>query len=162
MDSKSTLTVIRLIERLATTPFQSLAVSKALRANQKDRISDGLHSGKSYGEAVGGLSFLGKSSTPAYLKSIQNDLGRQVEICNEVLDQHFGMGEPIYPGYFSRVALLLRKAKSMDLERDFIQAYAMHSYDAPTATDKKMSARADKLDVAPTNPPKFPKAGSAV
>lgn len=154
--------VSKLIERLTTTPFQTYEVSKAKREKHKSRIFDAMHQGKTYGEAVGGLEFLNGGNGPAYLKTVQNNLGRQVEICNEVLDQLHEMGESIAPNYWCRVALLLRKAKLMDMEREFVRAYALHSYGANTTTDKKMSARADKLGVAPLNPPRFPKAGSAV
>ena len=152
-----------LTNRLTSTPRQSLKESRALREKHRKRIFDAMtNDGKTYGEAIGGLEFLGKQDTPAYLKSIQNDLGRQVEICNEVLDQYFQMGEPMYPGYFFRVAVILRKHKAFEHEKEFIRAYALHSYGADNTTEKKMSARADKLGVAPVNPPQFLKAGSAI
>lgn len=154
--------VAKLTERLAATPRQSIAESRALHEKHKNRIQDAMwNEGKTYGEAIGGLEFLGKASTPAYLKSIKDDLGRQTEICNEVLDQHFQMGEPIAPHYFFRVALILRKQKAFDLEREFIQSFALHLYGARGSSFEKMTARADKLGVAPENPPIWPERGSA-
>lgn len=104
-----------LTNRLGSTPRQSLKESRALRENHKKRTFDAMiKEGKTYGEAIGGLEFLGKQDAPAYLESIQNDPRRQVEICNEVLDQYFQMGEPMYPGYFFRVTVILRKHKALE------------------------------------------------
>jgi hypothetical protein len=159
------LAVKKLTTRLLSTPIQTVSEGNRLSEKHRPRIVDGmLNQGKTYGDAKGGLDFLGKENTLDYLKTIQNDLMRQIEICDEVLDQHFQMGEPILPHYFYRISIILKKSKEVELEIDFVRAYAVHCYGAPCSPsnpDAKMTARADKLGVAPENPPLWPEPGSA-
>lgn len=85
-------------------------------------------SGSSFNEASGWLSFLGETQQEAqdFHRRAANDLGEQIRAFNHILDYWFSHGEPVAPGYPSRIALLLRKMKRLDLERFFLEAYARH------------------------------------
>jgi len=62
----------------------------------------------------------------AELRSIDNDLDRQVDIVNEGLDTWFEIGLSVPPYYAWRIAIILAKEKRLGDEKAFLAAWCRH------------------------------------
>ena len=72
------------------------------------------------------LSFLQRPDADEHIKSIQNDLGAQVQIVSALLTEHRQFGELPAPHYSKRIGVILRKEKRKDLSDRFQTAYNRH------------------------------------
>ena len=117
-----------LIARLNDTPVLSKREAERLSEKAREGLLEKLLAGQTYGEAMGGLSILNQPEAEfrAELKSVDNDVGRQVEIVNEGLDLWFDKGEIPPPYYAWRIAVILSKSKRKDEERAFLKAWCKH------------------------------------
>lgn len=77
------------------------------------------------------LSFLQRPDARAYVKSIANDLGAQVKIMSDQLNDQKRFGETMAPHYANRIGVILRKAKRKDLSDRFDVAYDRHAAASP-------------------------------
>ena len=140
-----------LINQLETTPVQfEEETSKKYRAFIRTIIGPMLFAGKRYGEVSGSLEHLMRSDVKEYIRSIDNDLEQQVRITSECVDSWLQKGEKIAPYYFWRITVILRKEKLLDLEKRFLAAYCRHFYGIVGGRYETISARGDKIGVAPT------------
>ncbi|MDM7954762.1 hypothetical protein [Blastomonas sp.] len=103
--------------------------------------------GKTYGQASGGLTILNQSEEAfrAELRSIDNDLGRQIAIVNESLDNWFIKGDQPAPYYPWRIAVILGKAKRREEEAAFLAAWCRHFGKIVGGRYEKLADRARKL-----------------
>jgi len=105
--------------------------------------------GQTAGQALGGLAILNQPEDAfrAELRSIDNDLGQQINIVNESLDNWFGRGETPAPYYAWRIAIILGKTKRKDEERAFLAAWCKHFGRIVGGRYEKLAERARKLGV---------------
>lgn len=80
----------------------------------------------------------------AELKSIDNELERQIEIVNEGLDIWFDIGQSVPPYYAWRIAVILAKAKRPDDEKAFLAAWCRHFGNMIGARYEALADRARK------------------
>ena len=109
-----------------------------------------LKTGKRYGELSGTLGHLVRPDVKEYLRSIDNDLLRQIEITNESVQSWFRNGEKLAPYYPWRITVILRKNKLFSYEKKFLAAYCRHFYGIVGGRYESLSERAEKLGVAQT------------
>ena len=137
----------KLCARLETTDPLNEQLAKAKRRAATDNLLERMLAGQTYGEAVGDLSILNQheDSFRAELKSIDNDIERQIDIIHEALDGWFGKGLAPPPYYPWRIAVILSKAKRKEEEKRFLSAWCRHfgswkggRYEALASRLKKM------------------------
>lgn len=136
-----------LIDRLKTTPDLSKAkASELFRANFEKAVPAML-GGQTYGQASGGLAILNQSEDAfrSELRSIDNDLLRQIEIVHEALDGWFEKGEIPAPYYAWRVAVILGKARRKDEEAAFLKAWCKHFGRLKGGRFEKLAERYEKI-----------------
>lgn len=139
-----------LILRLQNTkPLSKTAAVKLREASFSQFFGKILNQGSTFGEASGHLSFLSRPDSKEYLKSIQNDLLRQIEIVNETLDFWFQKGFSPAPNYMNRIAVILRKRKDFDMEKQYLSALALQFYGSAGRTWEIIDARIDKIEATP-------------
>lgn len=87
-----------------------------------------LNEGISYGEASGEYEFLNQpyEDFQEYLKSIDNDLDRNVEITKYGFELYIKRGEAPYPYYARRIAIILSKNKLYREEKEFLHEWYRH------------------------------------
>jgi len=84
----------------------------------------------------------------AELRSIDNDLSRQIEIVHEGLDHWFATGLMVPPYYAWRIAIILSKAKREDEEKAFLAAWCRHFGRVVGGRFAKLADRARKRGIA--------------
>ena len=138
-----------LIDRL--TSMRVLTSEKADRLHRKalDEAMPQMLRGKTYGEAMGGLTILNQDEQAfrAELKSVDSDLGRQIEIVDEALDGWFKNGVTPAPYYAWRIAVILSKDKRKDEEATFLAAWCKHFGTLRGSRYEALAKRAKKLGV---------------
>lgn len=86
--------------------------------------------GETYGEATQSRGMAGAARSEdefrEKLRSIDNDLGEQIRIVQEGVEDYFTTGMMPAPYYAWRVAVILRKAKEFELEAEFLEAFSTH------------------------------------
>lgn len=87
-----------------------------------------LDEGVTYGQASGAPDFLNQdeASFKAFLKSADQDLAWQCQTVADSFRRYCETGEVPAPYYPMRVAVLLRKAKDLDREKQFLAAWCRH------------------------------------
>ena len=78
------------------------------------------------------------------LRAIDNELADQVRVVAEGIEAFFSHGEWPAPYYAWRVGIILRKAKQVRLEADFLEAWALHFRGGPGARYQAIASRAVK------------------
>lgn len=125
--SKDLQRLAELIDRLDSTPVQGR--EESIRKNKEfgrivfDRM---VQDGGTFGEAAGTMPWLNGSDAPQRLRALNDDLGAQITMFDQVLDGWFKHGEPVAPWYPYRIAVILRKMKRADLEEAFLRSYGRH------------------------------------
>lgn len=85
----------------------------------------------------------------SYMRLINDDLHEQVRLFSQFVELWFSMGEAPPPHYPNRIAIILRKAKLFDLEKDFLSAYFKHFwFELGSSTDTKLGERAKKIGIS--------------
>ena len=139
-----------LIEKLENTPKQPVEIANLKYQKFCQGIMERmLSSGNSYGEISDSMDHLMRPDFKEYMKSIDNNLARQVDITNKCVDTWFEKGEKIAPYYPWRITVILRKEKLFDLERRFLAAYCRHFYGLVGGRYEMIAARAVKIGVNP-------------
>ena len=146
IDKNDLVALEALIQRLLETKVFPAAEAAALNESRmrgivEKMVADGL----TYGAASGGLSFLQEADALDQIRSFNDDLGRQVQIIQQMLDSWFEWGETVYPYYPLRVAIILRKAKAFEDERRFLAAFGKHFRGKGASPYEKLTTRAEKL-----------------
>jgi hypothetical protein len=140
-----------LTKRLKDSPILSHEDADKLRRAALSANMDKILSGQTYGEATGGLAILNQDEATfkAELKSIDNDLGRQVEIVNEALDNWYEKGQVPPPYYAWRIAVILSKTKKKEEEKAFLEGWCKHFGDSKGGRRyEALAARAKKMGVS--------------
>lgn len=118
-----------LIRLFARTPVEdpSEAERRYGRA-MNDATAKMLKGGMTFGEASGGPDFLNQdeASFRAFMKKADQDLGWQCDTVSNAFKRYLEIGETPAPHYPMRVAVLLRKAKDFDREKQFLAAWCKH------------------------------------
>jgi hypothetical protein len=148
MDGETQLS--ELCERLETTPILNQEEARAMNRRAFAKAFKTWRPGQTYGEAMGGLAILNQDEEAfiSELKSIDNDLSRQISIVNETLHSWFGKGETPPPYYAWRIAVILGKAKRKSEEARFLNAWCRHFGDWKGNRYEALAKRARKLNVA--------------
>lgn len=129
---------------------------RALWKKDKDRESKAiekmLSEGITYGEATGGHDFLNQPEEDfrKYLKSIDNELGQQVEIVLRDFKLYLERGEAPAPYYPWRIAIILRKNKLLEKEKEFLTAWYRHFSRLGSscgARYRDLNVRAEKMGI---------------
>jgi hypothetical protein len=138
-----------LIGRLNDADVLSNPEASSLYRAATDGLIPKMLAGQTYGEAMQGLSILNQPEAEfrSELKSIDNDLNRQIEIVNESLDLWFGKGEIPPPYYPWRIAVILSKAKRKAEEQRFLTAWCRHFGDIRGGRYQALADRLRKLTV---------------
>ncbi|GGO89939.1 hypothetical protein [Stakelama pacifica] len=138
-----------LIARLCETPLLDRGTAHKLHRAAFEEAFPKMLQGQTFGQAMGGLSILNQPEDAfrAELKSIDNDLGRQIGIVNDALDQWFTKGEAPPPYYAWRIAVILSKAKRKDEEGRFLAAWCKHFGATRGNRYEALADRARKLGV---------------
>ena len=123
---------------------------------RRKRLADGfirtavtkmLDEGTSYGQASGAPAFLNQDekSFRAFIKKTDQDLDWQCDTVAAAFERFQETGEVPAPHYPMRIAVLLRKAKDLDPESQFLSAWWRHFPSGNGATYGKLLARAEKV-----------------
>ena len=149
-----------LIRRLnETAPLSRERSSDIYRAHTEQMIqkaiamADEINTAKELGDFMKAerpdLSILNQPEAEfrAELRSIDNDLSRQIEIVHEGLDHWFATGLIVPPYYAWRIAIILSKAKREDEERAFLAAWCRHFGRVVGGRFAKLAERARKRGV---------------
>lgn len=116
-----------LIDRLNSTPVQNRETARAKNKEHSRIVFDKMmNGGGTFGESSGTMPWLNGPNAPEALRLLNDDLSAQIGMVNHILDNWFELGEPAACHYPNRVAIILRKMKRGDLEREFLLAYARH------------------------------------
>lgn len=121
-----------LIQLMMSAAIYSADELKDLRKKDKQResgvIARMFEKGESYGVASGGPAFLNQPEDAffAYMKSIDNDLDVHVGIVKDAFKLYVQRGEIPAPHYAWRIAVILRKAKMKEKEKEFLTAWCRH------------------------------------
>lgn len=141
-----------LIERLETALLiDHMALWEQAKEERRANIERMFDKGITWGEAMGAHPILNQSedSFRTELQSIKQNLDAQIDIFNHGLDEYFRTGDYPPPYYPMRIAIILRKHKQSERERQFLSAYCKHF--APTTrsrVDNEFVERARKVGVA--------------
>ena len=103
--------------------------------------------GKTYGQASGAPDFFNQDekSFRAFIKQTDQDLDWQCDTVAAAFERFQETGEVPAPHYPMRIAVLLRKAKDLNRERQFLSAWCNHFPSGNGATYGKLLARAKKV-----------------
>ncbi|MGY4199047.1 hypothetical protein [Bradyrhizobium sp. USDA 4520] len=117
-----------LIDCMEKTPPLSHEELVGLSANQRAVIARMRASGESWNQASSGPPFLSLSEGEFrhHLKAIDNNLGEQTAIIADAFSKYLKMGEVPAPHYPWRIAIILRREKRLDLEKQFLAAWCGH------------------------------------
>ncbi len=69
------------------------------------------------------------------LRSVDNNLAEQTRIVREGVEDYFKTGMMPAPYYAWRIAVILRKAKELELEADFLEAFSAVGSENPIARE---------------------------
>lgn len=149
LDAACIAAVAAIISFLDSRALLSKQEEKRLWSEHAKRTADRIiDCGESYGEATGYIGMLPVSGDlgafQSELRSIDNDLARQVEIVSDGVAQYFVSGAFPPPHYAWRVAVILRGAKQYELEAGFLEAFARHFCRSPVGRYKELAKRAAK------------------
>jgi HIRAN domain len=119
------------------------------KARSGETVTRMLETDESYGQASDGPDFLSlpESDFHAYLQSIDNDLSAQLDIVDVACRSYFKNGEIPAPYYPWRIAVILRKRKMKEQERDFLEAWCRHFASGNGVTYGELVKRAERLGV---------------
>ena len=106
-----------------------------------------LDEGITYGQASGAPKFFNqdKKSFRAFIRETDQDLDWQCDTVAAAFERFQETGEVPAPHYPMRINVLLRKAKDLDRERQFLSAWCRHFPSGNGATYGKLLARAEKV-----------------
>jgi hypothetical protein len=141
-----------LIDRLNASEILSREEARRRHKETFGAVFDRMtRTGETYGAASGSPSILnqGEDAFRQELRSINDKLGRQVEITHQFIDGWFERGDIVAPHWPWRITVILRKAKRFDLERKFLAAFTRHFNGPPFAsfTDRAVKIGLD-IDLA--------------
>ena len=115
---------------------------KAARAATNRMLDEGI----CYGEASGAPDFLNRdeSSFRTFMKTADQDLGWQCDTVSDAFRRYLTTGEIPAPHHPMRIAVLLRKERDFDREKQFLAAWCRHFPSGNGATYAKLVERAMK------------------
>lgn len=126
-----------------------MALYRQAEEKRREAFDRMIWEGVSWGEASGAHPILNKeqASFKNELKAIDNDLSSHLDIIEHYLPAWFSAGEFPPPYYAMRIAIILRKSKQFDREKQFLIAYLKHfrSEFGGSRADEKLVERATKL-----------------
>lgn len=138
-----------LIERLgAAEQIDHMAMWEQAKEERHANIGRMFDEGISWGEAMGAhpIRNQNEDSFRTELQSIKQDLDAQIDIFGHGLNEYFKTGDHPPPYYPLRIAIILRKQKQSDRERQFLSAYFKHfAMKRGSRTDERLVDRATKL-----------------
>ena len=136
-----------LTERLASTSKQSPDQARNLHRQAVAEAMPKMMAGQTYGEAMGGPAILNQDedSFRTELKTIDNDLGRQIGIVSQAFEDWLTKGEQPAPYYAWRIAVILGKAKRKEEEFAFLNAWCKHFGTVVGARYESIARRAGKM-----------------
>lgn len=130
-------------------PLSCSEVDKLWKAKSNKTITRMMETGESYGETEGAPDFLNQpqSEFRESLRSIDNDLGAQIEIVDAACRAYFTTGETPAPYYAWRIVIILSRAKKKDHERAFLAAWCRHFANGNGARYRDLLVRAQKRGI---------------
>lgn len=129
VDNESDYDALRvLIECIDETPPLSDAQVDALIRKQTATLARMLETGKTWNQASSGPAFLSLNDHAFrdHTKAIDNDLGEQTAIVSQAFARYLEVGEIPAPYYPWRIAVILRRANRLELEKQFLSAWCRH------------------------------------
>ena len=133
-----------------TTPLTADEKMKLHEVANTKTLYGVLNKGLSWGEASGDTSIYQKPQDEFFadLKSINDNLYEQVKFFSGFVEAWFTKGSRPPPYYTDRIAIILRKAKLFELEKEFLKAYFKHFWsERGSAKDRKLGERAVKVGI---------------
>lgn len=118
-----------LIRRFSETPVMKETARKCLADKVMSvAVAKMLDEGLTYGQASGAPDFLNldEKSFRDFMKIVDQDLGWQCGTVAAAFEKFRKTGEVPAPYYPMRVAILLRKAKDSDREKQFLAGWCRH------------------------------------
>lgn len=87
-----------------------------------------------------------------FIRKRNQDMSWQIGMFKRGVEDWFERGITLPPHYANRIATILRKAKLLDLEAQFLRSYFRHFRTSRGgATDIKLAARAEKIGIEPSS-----------
>lgn len=111
-------------------------------------IGDMLATGKTLGSVNGSPDIykLSEAEFKAHMKAIANDLHAQCDLIDQFFDLWLDRAEAMPSGFAARVAVVLRKMKRLDIEKQFLTAYYRHGgTEWHGVGGRKLAMRAEKI-----------------
>jgi hypothetical protein len=106
-----------------------------------------LRDGVNYGHASGAQDFYNQdeSAFRGFLKSVNQDLEWQCNTVEFSFERYCKQGETPAPYFAMRIAILLRKAKEFEREKNFLAAWCKHFNFSGSGTYSALVVRAQKI-----------------
>jgi hypothetical protein len=161
ISKETTCSVERLIALLNSRPKLSVEeVERRYKAYFEKAFARMTSSGVTYGEATGApgtaVTTTDETEFRKRLREIDDDLAEQVRIVTEGVSHYFENGEYPAPYYAWRIAVILRKTKEYELEREFLEAFSAKFADGRGKRYIDIGQRVEKARALanrqPTNP----------
>ena len=143
-----------LTERLSSCrPLHSLELKQLQERHSDSRSVDFLASEEEIARKLEGIqersdarmnSLLNKLWGQSFQKGANDDLELQCRLLNEFFSHYLATGSHPPPASAWRIAVILRKRKEHQLERDFLSAWVTH-FDSEVGTYGKLAERYRKL-----------------
>ena len=137
-----------LIRVFADTPVMDPSeATRRYRRTVHDATAKMLDEGITYGRASGAPEFLNQDekSFRAFMKKADQDIRWQCDTVSESFKRFLKIGETPAPHYPMRVAILLRKAKDFEREKQFLAAWCQHFPSGNGAKYAALVERAKKV-----------------
>jgi hypothetical protein len=137
-----------LIECMEITPRLAQKEVEELRKKQLKIIDRMIETGENWNKASSGPSFLSldEKSFQAHMRMIDNDLGEQTSIVSKAFAGYLEIGEMPAPYYAWRIAVILRRAKMLEIERRFLAAWCRHFMEGNGSRYAALNERNRKLN----------------
>lgn len=138
-----------LIKLMRSRPPLSTKEKGQLRHEYFARLKKQLfENNMTFGEATGSpgteIHTTDETEFRQHLRSIDNNLKEQVRIVTEGIYNYFANGVEAAPYYAWRIAIILRKAKLVTLEADFLEAFSKLFQDCVGGRYKDIRERVPK------------------
>ena len=136
-----------LIRLFVNTPIMNPSkVARRYRRTIRDAVAKMIDEGITYGQASGAPDFLNQNeeSFRAFMKQADQDIGWQCDTVSDAFKRYLETGEIPAPHYPMRIAVLLRKAKDFDREKQFLATWCKHFPSGNGVTYAALVERAKK------------------
>jgi hypothetical protein len=133
-----------------TSPLTQIEI-EVLHKKQGVIIRQMLETGETWNQASSGPSFLSldEQSFRSHLGRIDNNLGQHVAVVSQSFARYLGIGTVPAPYYPWRIAVILRRARTIEVEKRFLAAWCRHFPEGNGRRYAQLTDRLRRLECAP-------------